>query len=253
MDWAERNVVVTGGSTGIGAATVRAFAARGARVVIVCRASLAAAQTLADRVVSDGGRPVVLQADVGDPDQAQSLVDRAWEACEGRVDAWANFAGVDILTGDGAHWPRLQQLQRLLDVDLRGAILCSWGASERMQSQAGGGAVINMSWDQALTGMAGPQAEMFSAVKGGVAGFTASLARSVAPAVRVNAVAPGWIQTAFADDAMPSDAYQAVVDATPMARFGRPEDVAEAAVWLADDASAFVTGQTVKVNGGLVA
>ncbi len=99
--------------------------------------------------------------------------------------------------------------------------------------------------------MQGRNPEMFAAVKAGVTGFSKCLARSYAPEVRVNDLAPGWIETAFARENMRPEAYQAVVESTPLNRFGTPEDVAWAALSLASDEAAFITGQTLRVNGGL--
>ncbi|MCA1853469.1 MAG: SDR family oxidoreductase [Beggiatoa sp.] len=116
---------------------------------------------------------------------------------------------------------------------------------------AGSGVILNMSWDLALSGMAGRNPEMFAAVKAGVLGFSKCLARSYAPEVRVNELAPGWIRTAFADEAMAHEAQEAVIADTPLRRFGAPEDVAHAALYLCSDEAAFITGQTLRVNGGL--
>jgi len=99
--------------------------------------------------------------------------------------------------------------------------------------------------------MEGRNPEMFAAVKAGVTGYTRSLARSLAPDIRVNEIAPGWIETAFAETEMDGAYRDAVIEQTPMARFGRPQDVATAAVYLACEDSSFVTGQTLKVNGGI--
>jgi 3-oxoacyl-[acyl-carrier protein] reductase len=120
-----------------------------------------------------------------------------------------------------------------------------------MATQESGGAIINMSWDHVLTGMEGKNPEMFAAVKGGVLSFSKSLARSVAPKVRVNILAPGWIDTAFAEG-LDEIRRQQVIDTTPLHRWGTPEDVAGAAVYLASPAAAFVTGQTILINGGVV-
>jgi 3-oxoacyl-[acyl-carrier protein] reductase len=108
-----------------------------------------------------------------------------------------------------------------------------------------------MSWDHALTGMAGRNPELFAAVKGGVLAFSKSLARSVAPRVRVNVVAPGWIDTAFAAG-IDERRRDAIADATPLKRWGTPDDVAGAVVFLASPAAAFLTGQTLLVGGGAV-
>ena len=108
-----------------------------------------------------------------------------------------------------------------------------------------------MSWDHVTSGMAGENPQLFAAVKGGILAYSRSLARSVAPGVRVNVLCPGWIETGFAAQADPGF-RQAVADDTPLGRWGRPHDVAGAAVYLASPAAAFVTGQAINVNGGVV-
>jgi 3-oxoacyl-[acyl-carrier protein] reductase len=108
-----------------------------------------------------------------------------------------------------------------------------------------------MSWDHVTTGMAGGNPLLFSAVKGGVLAFSTSLARELAPRVRVNVLCPGWIETAFAKEA-PDDFRDDVARSTPLERWGRPEDVAAAALWLASPEAKFITGQSVNINGGLV-
>ena len=166
------------------------------------------------------------------------------------VDVWVNNAGADVLTGDAARWPAERKLDALLDVDLKSTIRCSRLVAARMRP---GSCILNIGWDHAtIDGMAGDDPELFAAVKAGVLGFSRSFARSVAPAVRVNVLCPGWIETAFgagADRAF----YNEVAASTPLGRWGRPEDVAGAAVWLASPSAAFVTGQAVNVNGGTVA
>ena len=101
-------------------------------------------------------------------------------------------------------------------------------------------------------GMAGDDAELFAAVKAGVLGFSKSFARSVAPDLRVNVLCPGWIETAYGASAN-RDFYDRVAAETPLRRWGRPEDVAGSAVWLASPAASFVTGQAINLNGGVVA
>jgi 3-oxoacyl-[acyl-carrier protein] reductase len=108
-----------------------------------------------------------------------------------------------------------------------------------------------MSWDHVVQGMAGENPLIYSAAKGAVASFSRSLAREVAPKIRVNVLAPGFIETAFGEEADPRF-RQKVVDMTPLGRWGRPEDVAGAALFLASDESSFLTGQTIMVNGGVV-
>jgi 3-oxoacyl-[acyl-carrier protein] reductase len=106
-----------------------------------------------------------------------------------------------------------------------------------------------MSWDHVTCGMAGANPELFSAVKGGVLAYSKSLARALAPSVRVNVLCPGWIETAFAQQA-DADFRRSVAESTPLRRWGTPADVAAAALYLASPAAAFITGQAINVNGG---
>ena len=156
-----------------------------------------------------------------------------------------------MLTGEAAAWEWERKLDVLLAVDLKGTIACSYAVGEVMRGQEGGGAIVNMSWDHVTTGMAGDDPQLFAAVKGGVLAFSKSLARRLAPEVRVNVLCPGWIETAFADQADPGF-RRSVAQNTPLGRWGRPQDVADAALYLASPQAAFLTGQSINVNGGVV-
>ncbi|MEX2479588.1 MAG: SDR family oxidoreductase [Gammaproteobacteria bacterium] len=244
-----KRAVITGASSGIGQAVAEAFAREGAAVVINYARSTAAADRIVAELRTAGHAAHALQADITDAVAVAALVERAL-ALLGGIDIWANVAGADILTGDSADVSDAIKLSRLIDVDLRGTMHCAWTVAPLMQAQ-GNGVILNTSWDLALVGMGERNPEMFAATKAGVTGFTRSLARSLAPAVRVNEIAPGWIATAFAEGEM-SAAYRAgVIAQTPLGRFGTPADVAAAAVFLCSDEAAFITGQTLKVNGGL--
>ena len=164
---------------------------------------------------------------------------------------WVNNAGADVLTGDAAGWEWERKLDVLLAVDLKGTIACSYAIGEVMRRQEGGGAIVNMSWDHVTTGMAGDDPQLFSAVKGGVLAFSKSLARRLAPEVRVNVLCPGWIETSFGEHA-DRDFHRSVAESTPLKRWGTPHDVASAALYLASPEAAFVTGQAINVNGGVV-
>lgn len=241
--------MVTGASSGIGRAIALAFAGAGADVVVAYNRSEAAAAAVAAEAEALGARASVLQADLARDGEAERLVRAAFDRL-GRVDVWVNNAGADILTGAGARLSDLEKLERLLAVDLRGTIVCSWEAAERMRAQ-GGGLILNMSWDRALVGMAGREAELFSAAKGGVQAFSRSLARSVAPAVRVNVLAPGWIATRFAAQ-LAAEERRRIEATTPLGRFGAPEDVAAAALFLASPEASFLTGVVLPIDGGAV-
>jgi len=121
-----------------------------------------------------------------------------------------------------------------------------------MRAQGGeGSTIINMSWDHVIRGMAGENPILYSAAKGGVMSFSKSLARDVAPQIRVNILAPGFIETAFGESANESFRRKVVAE-TPLGRWGVPQDIVGAAVFLASDASSFMTGQMIMVNGGVV-
>jgi 3-oxoacyl-[acyl-carrier protein] reductase len=237
--------VVTGASSGIGMSIATAFAAAGARVGIGFWRSSDAARALSGELGSD--HPL-LQADLSTVEGCTSIVGDAFRALE-NVDVWVNNAGADVLTGEAGSWPAERKLQALLELDLKATIRCSRLVAERMRP---GGCIINLGWDHAtVDGMAGDDPELFAAVKAGVLGFSKSFARSVAPDVRVNVLCPGWIETAFGAGAE-RDFYDEVAARTPLLRWGRPQDVAGAAVWLASPAAGFITGQAINVNGGAV-
>jgi len=191
-----------------------------------------------------------VQADLGTRDGCEALVGEAHEQLGG-LDVWVNNAGADVLTGDAGDWEWERKLDLLLAVDLKGTIACSYAVADVMRDQPDGGVILNMSWDHVVFGMKGENPELFSAVKGGVLSFSKSLARALAPAVRVNVLCPGWIETAFGEGA-DDDFKREVAESTPMKRWGTPADVAAAALYLASPAAAFITGQAINVNGGTV-
>ncbi len=243
-------VFVSGGSSGIGRAIAIASARAGADVALTYRMNERGARDVAREVESFGRRARVLRLDLGDPVSVNALVP-AIRSALGGIDAWVNNAGADVLTGPAASLSATEKLDLLMRVDLRGTMLASWQAVELMTAQENGGVIINMSWDHVLSGMAGLEAQLFSAVKGGVLAFSKSLARTVAPRVRVNVLAPGWIETAYGNEVDEAIRRQ-VVASTPLERWGTPDDVAGAAVYLASPAASFVTGQTMLVGGGVV-
>lgn len=247
---ANKTAVVTGASSGIGRAIALLFARHGGQVIVNYRRSKAQAEEVVEEITRNGGQARAIQADISKIEEVDRLVQSTLET-QGRIHIWVNNAGADILTGPGPQLSHIEKLDQLIAVDLRGTILCCWRIAPLMK-KAGGGVILNMSWDHVLHGMPDPNPEMFAAVKGGVLSFSKSLARSYAPEVRVNELAPGWIETSFAKEAMTPEAYQAVVEATPLQRFGTPEDVAYAALYLVSDEASFITGQHLNINGGMV-
>jgi 3-oxoacyl-[acyl-carrier protein] reductase len=243
-------VVVTGGSSGIGRAIAGRCAGAGADVLISYRRNRRGADDAAGELAATGRRVEVLQADIAREEDIATLAREA-RARFGRVDVWINNAGADILTGEGGRLTPLEKLDLLLAVDVRGTVLTSWAAAKLMREQGRGGVIINMSWDHVNVGMAGENPVLYSAAKGAVMSFSKSFAREVAPDIRVNILAPGFIETAFGQDAN-SRFRDEVIERTPLKRWGTPNDVAAAALFLASDGAKFMTGQTIMVNGGVV-
>jgi 3-oxoacyl-[acyl-carrier protein] reductase len=246
---AGKTVLVTGASRGIGRAIALACAAAGADVAITYHTSQRGAEDVAGAIRALGRRPHVFHLDAAQPPDIARLGHDA-RAALGRVDVWINNAGADILTGQTAAGSRLEKLDLMLGVDLRGTVLASWAAVELMQQQPTGGVILNMSWDHVLAGsMKGEYAQLFCAAKGGVYSFSRALARSVAPRVRVNVLAPGWVETAYGSE-LDASTKARITATIPLGRWGAPEDIAYAAVYLASDAAAYVTGQMLMINGG---
>jgi 3-oxoacyl-[acyl-carrier protein] reductase len=240
---------VLGSTSGIGRAVALALADAGADGIVHGRAAPDAAREVAAACRRRGGRSEVLMADLADRVAGDRLVDHAWELWGG-LDAWLHIAGADTLTVPAARLDFDAKLERLWAVDVVATVRLCRAVGRRMKDR-GGGAIVTMGWDQAETGMEGDSGELFAATKGAVMAFTRSLALSLAPDVRVNAVAPGWIKTAWGESA--SDAWQRrAVREAPLRRWGTPEDVARVARFLVGPDSAFLTGQIVRVNGGAV-
>src|SRR5262245_14588387 len=234
-DLTGRTMLVTGGSSGIGRAIALGAARAGADVAVTFRRNETGARDVERELRAMGRRAAVITLDLADRQSVTDLGPAARSAL-GRIDAWVNNAGADILTGDGSSLSRVDKLDRLISVDLRGTMLASWQAAEILGAQDDGGVIINMSWDHVLSGMEGVNPQMFAAVKGGILSFSKSLARSVGPRVRVNVVAPGWIETAFASN-MEKDAYRQAAESSPLNRWGTPADVAAAVIFLASPAA----------------
>ena len=235
MNFSNRVALVTGSSSGIGAAIARELASGGAKVAVHYRDNAAGAHAVQEKIESGGGTCRIYQADVSDAGQAAALVKQV-QGDLGSLDILVNNAGTTrdtlLMTMKEEDW------DVVIHTTLRSMVKQRWGR------------IINITSVVGLSGQAGQS--NYAASKAGMIGFTKSLAREVASRnITVNAVAPGFIPTALTD--LLSDEQRAgILASTPLGRMGTPEEVAWAVAFLAADRSSFITGHVLTVDGGLV-
>lgn len=245
VELAGRTALVTGSSRGIGRAVAVALARAGARVAVHGRTAPGCAETAA--LLGEGHHAGTFLADLATAGGAAALTSEVIATLP-EVDLVVAVAGADVLTGAAAGWSFERKLAELLAVDVTATVALARGLGAWMKGREGG-TLVTIGWDQAETGMEGDSGELFALTKGAMMAFTRSLARSLAPQVRVNCVAPGWIRTAWGEGA--SEAWQRrAVGESMLGRWGTPDDIAAAVTWLASPAAAFVTGEIIRVNGG---
>lgn len=241
-----QTAVVTGSSSGIGRAIALQLAKAGADVLVHARENVSGAQAVANEIASLERNAHILMADLAKPASQDELVADAWSWKP--IDIWVNNAGVDVLTGSAVDWSFDDKLAALWKVDVVGTLRISRAIGNRMRER-GRGVIVNIGWDQAESGMAGDSGELFATVKGAIMAATRSLAKSFAPQVRVNCVAPGWIRTEWGENAS-EEWQQRAARESLLARWGEPDDVARVVRLLASPAAQFVNGQIIPVNGG---
>ncbi len=236
---------VTGGSRGIGRAVCEKLASLGADIAFSYAGNEAAARETEAALAALGVRVLSMRADVGDSGAVDAFFEKIMESF-GRIDILVNNAGI---TRDNlALRMKEEDFDRVLDTNLTGAFLCCKAVMRPMMKQRSG-RIINLASVVALRGNAG-QAN-YCASKAGIIGMTKALARELGGrGITVNALAPGFIETDMTAK-LPEEAKQAMVASVPLARAGRPEDVAEAAAFLAGDGAAYITGQVLRVDGGM--
>jgi NAD(P)-dependent dehydrogenase (short-subunit alcohol dehydrogenase family) len=235
---------VTGAASGIGRATAVAFAAEGARVAILDRTEAALHET-AQAAGDAGGEVLTLACDVSKAEEVEAAVARTVERF-GRLDTAFNNAGVENKVAPVAEI-ELEEWDRILDINLRGTFVCMKHEIAQMVRQ-GGGVVVNTSSGAGIRGVAGGAA--YAASKHAIIGMTKSAALDYAKQnIRVNAVLPGNIATPMMDRFTGGD-IQKAIDLEPVGRLGKPEEIAEAVLWMCSDLGGFVTGSSIVVDGG---
>jgi 3-oxoacyl-[acyl-carrier protein] reductase len=245
-----RTLVVTGSSRGIGRAVALRLASAGATLILHGREPSSHLDRVVAEVRTSAPASRAICADFLREAEWQPFVDRCFD--EGPLAGWVHVAGADVLTTDLRSQSFLARQDALWQVDVRAAtwILHEVGARLSESSQADGdSAIVTIGWDQAETGMAGEAGLVFGTTKAAVHGLTRSLAQSLAPQVRVNCAAPGWIRTAWGAAAGASWQQRATAESLA-GRWGTPEDVADAVAFLVSPASRFIHGQVIPVNGG---
>jgi 2-deoxy-D-gluconate 3-dehydrogenase len=246
FDLSGRVAVVTGGNGGIGLGMARGLAAAGASIVIAARNPEKSAAAVA-ALAASGATSAFIAVDVADPASCRAMV-RETVARFGRLDILVNNAGMSIRKPPEDY--AIAEWQAVLDTNLTGAFACAQAAYPVMK-QGGGGKIINIGSMYAIFGAA--YAAAYAASKGGLVQMTKSLANAWAKDnIQVNVVLPGWIDTELARDArrQMEGLHDRVLRRTPAGRWGRPEDLAGIAVFLAAPASDFVTGAAIPVDGG---
>jgi NAD(P)-dependent dehydrogenase (short-subunit alcohol dehydrogenase family) len=246
-DLTGKAALVTGAQQGIGAAIAIALAQQGANIAINYLDGLAEAEAVAAAIRAEGGQAVLVAGDVARPETPANLVN-ATVAALGRIDVLVNNAGVfprvPFLDMTPADWDFVHT------INLRATCFCAQAAARRMVEAGIQGSIVSLA-SSAIFG-ASPRGVHYAASKGGVVSLTRAMATELAPhRIRVNAIAPGLTDTAQPRYGMTEEELAARGAAMPLGRLGQPEDIANVAVFLASDRSAFMTGQVVHANGGL--
>jgi 3-oxoacyl-[acyl-carrier protein] reductase len=242
----DKVALVTGGSRGIGRAIAIALAGCGATVVVNYKGNQAAAEETVHTIAANDGQALMLQADISQAAEVEQLIKSVLERYS-RIDILVNNAGI---TRDTLLLRMKEEdFDAVINTNLRGIFLCT-KAALRPMTKARGGRIINITSVVGLLGNAGQS--NYAAAKAGIIGFSKSTAREMASrAITVNAVAPGYIETELTST-LSDQIRTAILENIPLGRMGTPEDVANLVCFLASDAAAYITGQTITVDGGMV-
>jgi acetoacetyl-CoA reductase len=240
----EAVAIVTGASRGLGHAIAEELGRGGAKVVVNYSRSKEPAEELVQQISENGGEAIAVQADVSDPEQAQSLIDQTMEKFR-RIDVLVNNAGINV--DRTLSKLSVEDWDKVIQVDLNSAFYTVHAALPHMREQ-GGGKIINMS---SFVGEAGNIGQAnYSAAKAGLLGFTKTAAKELARyGITVNSICPGFIETDMVAS-IPDEAREKLLKTVPLGRFGQPEEIARAVRFLIEDGD-YITGQALDINGGV--
>ena len=243
-----RVALVTGAASGLGLATAKAFAEAGASVVLADW-NEQAARAAAEELITHGHKALAIRCDVADDAQVEAMVAQT-VATFGRLDVAYNNAGVQNVLAETADSPR-DDYDRVMAINLRGVWSCMKFELRQMRTQ-GSGAIVNCSSLGGLVG--GAERGTYHAAKHGVLGLTKSAALEYAGrGIRINAICPGLFETPMAETMRAggqTEALEGMLKLVPIGRYGRPEEIADAVLWLCSDRASFVVGQSISVDGG---
>lgn len=240
-----KNVVITGAGRGIGRALALGFAQQEANVLVHYGHAQKEAEEVVRQINQQGGRAFLAQADLRVLDEVYQLVEQTRQLFSS-IDVWINNAGASANSEEIAAMSELESFERIMAVDVIGTWHCCRATAPLMSN---GGCILTTGWDHAFVGAPGFNNQLYAMSKGAIIAMTRSFARELAPRVRVNCIAPGWIENEWMGS-RPEAFKKRIAEHIPLQRLGTPADVVAAALFLASSAASYITGQVLLVNGG---